>query len=93
MGLKPKVKRPPLFLFREIADAIGVETVKLRSMLQVAARQKRWVPPIAMQVGRATKTRSISQRRNYYRKDDFIKFLKQEKAIETTDTTKKDTDR
>jgi len=78
-----KEKRSPLYLFHEIADMLGVDALKLRSMVQVAARQKRDFPQFVMVAGQGH-NHSISARRKYYRKADFIKFLKQEKDYETT---------
>ena len=76
-------KRSPLYLFHEIADMLGIDALKLKSMVQVAARQKRDFPQFVMVAGQGHNT-SISARRKYYRKTDFIKFLKQEKDYETT---------
>lgn len=81
-----KTKRPPLYMLREIADMFGIKESALKSMLQVAAKRKEWAPPVHIKAG-GTGNLTVSPRRNYYAKADFVKFLNKEKENETTHTT------
>jgi len=68
-------KRCPLYTLEEIADMLKMDAKKLRAMIRTAARYERAFPKSVVTGGRS----------NYYRKRDFIKFLKQEEVSEHTE--------
>ena len=70
--VKPPIKRPPLFLLREIAAMFGVEELTLRAYMGHASRKGRYVPEVHVKAGSGG---SVSNKRNYYRKQDFVKFF------------------
>jgi hypothetical protein len=76
---KPRVKRTPLYLVHELAGMFGMSAAQLIQMMSVAKRKGKYLPKAVMLVGN---NRSTSPKRKYYTKEDFIKFLNDNK--ETT---------
>jgi len=75
LGRKKSEPKPPLYLFHEIADMFGLERGELLLMVQIASRRGEWIPTAFMQVNPS----ATGNRRNYYRKADFVKFLEKDK--------------
>ena len=73
---KPRVKRSPLYLVHELADMFGVSATQLIQMMSVAKRKGNYLPKAVMLVGN---NRSTSPKRKYYTKEDFVKFLNDNK--------------
>ena len=86
MSSKTRVPHSPAYTLEEIATMYGLKLGQLRQMMSAAAR-KQLPYPQAIPFVKTSSNKYTAKRVCYYRKEDFVKFIK-ERANERTDTTK-----
>lgn len=87
LSSKTRVRHAPAYTLEELAVMHGLKLEQLRQMMSVASRKGQPIPQ-AIPFVKTSSGKYAYKRVCYYRKEDFVKFIK-EKTNEATDTTEK----